>query len=164
MANKVYTAPESALTWDSAGTSAALTCTSLASGSGRVGAQLDRGSGSRAMRYRWEFRCKVGSNPTVGNMVELYLATAHTSSSNIDGDVGTADAALSAADKRRNLLTVGTCVMDVADSTKTFRASGFIWVPTQYVSPVVYNNTGQTFSATASDHVFILIPMPDEIQ
>lgn len=163
MANKIYVAPESAITWKSSGGSAAITCTSLANNAGRVGAQYDRGAGSRTARFLWEFEAKCVATPTLGNTISLYLAVAQADATKPSGDVGQADAALSALDKRRNLIFLGVVEVDVA-GTGFQRGSGVIEIAHRYLSLVVVNEAGSAFSATAGDTLFTMTPIPDEIQ
>lgn len=163
MANKTYVNPETTLTWKSSGGSAAITCTSLANNAGRVGAQLDRGASARAQRFYWELEYKCVATPTLGATVSVYLATAYANSASPDGNVGTADAALSALDKRRNLLFLGVVECDVA-STALQKGSGTIEIAARYLSLVLVNEAGAAFSATAGDTIFSLTPIPDELQ
>lgn len=163
MPNKVYYAPETAIVFKSSGGDAVITCTSLANNAGRVGAQFDRGTGSKPQRFRWEFECKLVATPTLGNTISLYLATAQANSASPDGNVGTADAALSALDKRRNLQFLGVVEIDVAGTT-LMKGSGVCEIESRYISGVVVNEGGSAFSATATDTVFTLTPIPPEIQ
>lgn len=163
MANKVYSAPESAITFKSSGGSAVITCTSLANNAGRVSAQYDRSTGSRATRFFVEFEFKCVATPTLGNLVTLYFAQAQADNTHPDGDVGVSDAALSALDKRRNL-TVGVAAQIDVASTALQKASGFVELHGRYITAVVVNEAGSAFSATAGDTIITLTPMPDEVQ
>lgn len=164
MANKVYANSEAAITWKSSGGSAVITGTSLANNAGRVGAQWDRGAGARCLRFIWELQFKCVATPTLGNLVSLYLACAQADATIPAGNVGQTDAALSALDKRRNLIFCGVVEIDVA-STALQAGSGLtIEVPHRYLSPVIINEAGAAFSATATDTLLTLTPIPDELQ
>jgi hypothetical protein len=161
--SKIYNDSESAITWKSSGGSAAITCTSLANNAGRVGVQFDRGAGARAQRFIWELQYKCVATPTLGSTVSLYMAVAQSDATIPTGNVGQADAALSALDKRRNLTFLGVSEIDVA-STALQTASGFIELEHRYLSLVLINETGAAFSATATDTLFTLTPVPLENQ
>lgn len=163
MANKIYVAPESAIVWKSSGGTYTFTPTSVANAAGRIGAQGDLGSASHSGWYRWRAKTKCGTAGTVGRAVRIYIATSDGTIE--DGNLSTADAGVSSEDKTRNLLFVGCIVVDKAsDATEPFQASGIVYLPYRYVSPVWWNDTAQALSSTAGDHEFQLIPIPDEIQ
>lgn len=137
----------------------------LANNAGRIGTQVDLGAASRPAAYRWRAKAKsgsVGNNPTLAGVIEIYLSTSDGATQ--DGNLGTTDAALSSADKRANLQRLGVIVVDKADYAESFQASGDVVITSRYVSPVLYNATGQAFSNTDADHLFQLTPLLDEIQ
>lgn len=164
MPNKVLTAPETPITFRPSGGDVAFGVTSLGATAGRVSAQHDRGAGAKARRYRWEARTKAGATPTIGQLIEVYIATAESDPAKVDGNVGTSDAALSSAEKRRNLRLIGAIICDVANTTDPFQASGIVEIQARYVQVVWYNPNTWALSGTAADHEFVLIPIPDEIQ
>lgn len=162
MANLIYRARESAITWLASGGSAVLTLTSLASGAGRVGALNDFGaSTSVARRYVWRFWCKFATTPVVGEVIEIYLKT---SDGTHDDNDDSGDIALSAQDKLRNLALIGVLEVDEASTTPEFSCSGEIEVSAREIAPVIWNATADALSSTAGDHGFELVPVPDEIQ
>lgn len=164
MANQILQAPGTAVTFKASGGDVTFTNTSVANGAGRISAQWDRGSGSKPGLYRWEATTKAAAGLSVGAVLEIYLATAHSSSSQIDGNQSTSDAAFSATDKRRNLQVVGSIVADSTSSGEIQNASGLVFITARYVSVVWWNALGQALSSTAGDHVFTLIPYPPEVQ
>lgn len=164
MANLIYHAPGTPITFKSSGGDVTFTPTSVANAAGRISAQWNRGAGSMPGLYRWEAITKAGAALAVGAVLEIYLATAHVSSSQIDGNQSTSDAAFSAADKRRNLQVVGSIVADSTSNGEIQTASGWVLITARYVSVVWWNALGQTLSGTASDHSFTLTPYPLEIQ
>jgi hypothetical protein len=167
MANKVYVARETALSWKTSAGTAVITLTSLANAAGRIGAQVDRGAASTAARYVWRLRTKLGATTTgvvLGNTLSVYLATSDDGTV-IDGAQSTADAALSSLEKRRNLQFLGVVEVDkTAAAGDQYIGSGVCEIPSRYVSPVIINEVGNALSATATDHEFTLTPVPDEIQ
>jgi hypothetical protein len=167
MANKVYRALETAIIWKTSAGTAVLTMTSLANNAGRIGAQVDRGAGSSAARYLWRLRTKLGATTTsvvLGNTLSVYLATSDDGTV-IDGAQSTADAALSSLEKRRNLQFLGVVEVDkTAAAGDQYIGSGICEIANRYISPVIINEVGNTLSATATDHEFDLIPIPDEVQ
>jgi hypothetical protein len=164
MANKIYGNSEAAITWKSTGGSAQITCTSLANNAGRVGAQFDRGAGARALRFIWELQFKCAATPTLGNMVSVYLAVAQDDATIPTGNVGQADAALSALDKRRNLIFLGVVEIDVASTALQCGSGLTAEIPHRYLSLVLVNESGAAFSSTATDTLFTMTPIPDEVQ
>lgn len=161
MANKVYQALESAITWLSTGGTEAFTPTSLAAGAGRQGALHDFTTGSVARRFAWRAWIKPGATRVVGEVVRVYLKT--SDGSHPDNDDGTGDIAVSAEDKLRNLEQIGAIVID-ENAQVEMVASGVVEVLHRYAAPVFWNATANSLSATAADFGFSLTPVPDEVQ
>ena len=162
MPNKIYIAPEAAIVFKSSGGTVTFTPTSLGNNAGRVSARHDRGTGSRAARFEWRAKTKCATAPAVGTLLYVYLSTSDGASA--DGELGTADAALPALDRRRNLQLLDTVACDEASATRFFIKSGLIEVTSRYLSVVWVNEFGVSLSATAGDHEFSLTPVPDEVQ
>ena len=159
-----YTLPGSPITFaDSAQTpTATWTLSALASGAGRLSARYDRGAG--AGPSVWEMRCKVSltGTVTVGQTLELYLAT--SDGTDADGALGTADASL-ASDKRRNLLFVGVLVTDQTTTNVTMTASfRNIYLPQRYFSLAIWNNTSLPIETSTSKHRCQMTPVPIQMQ
>jgi hypothetical protein len=163
MANKVYLAPESVITFaDSAQTpTVTITLANLGPGTGRVSAQYDRGIGAKPFLYKWRFSCQLTGTNVVGAVIDLFFATGD--GANIDGEVGTIDAALP-TDKRRNLQPLGSLTVDQVVTNTTMSSSGLIMLADRYISLGVWNGTGLTFNNSTSVHKLSLIPVPPEIQ
>lgn len=168
MANKVYTAPETALVFTESSGDATFTPKNVANGAGRVSAQLDRGAGSKAMRYRWEAKFSTQANITPGTagvQLEVYIITAHHTAADVDSSVGQSDAALSSRNQLLNAKLIGIVVpTGTAAGTGSFVASGIVEIAARYVSVAYWNATGQALVNTDNTHPFRLVPMPDEIQ
>ena len=161
MANKVYQPQETAVTWASSGGTETFTPTSLATVSGRQGAHHDFTTGSVSRRFAWRAYIKPGGTRVVGEIVEIWLKS--SDGSHPDNDDGTGDAALSAADKRRNLMQLGTIQID-ENAAVEMVASGVVELLHRYGAPVFYNATANTLSSTAGDFGFSMTPVPDEVK
>lgn len=161
MANKIYQAAETAITWLSSGGTATFTPTSLGSSAGRQGAHHDLGTSSRSRRFAWRAWLKPGGTRTVGQTIEVYLKT--SDGSHPDNDDGTGDAAVSAADKLRNLRMIGLIQID-ENAAVEMVASGEVEISQRYCAPVFWNATSNALSSTAGDFGFSLTPIPDEVQ
>ncbi len=162
MANKGYIARETPVVWSDTTGDLAMTLNNLAAGAGRVGARKDFGAGSTADEFTWRLTVQFDTAPVVGETVDVYLATSDGTEE--DGQVGTANAALSAEDKLKNLTLIGSLVVDVATVDIDFTASGVCRIPTRYVSPVIFNNTADNLQATNDTGELTLTAIPPEIQ
>lgn len=163
MANKVYKVDETEIVWKDTGTPA-ITLNNLAAGAGRQGAQKDLGAPgtARAYRFAWCFRCQFATTPVLGETVEIYLK--RSDGTRIDNDDGTTDAAVSAADKKNNLLSIGVLRVDEAATGVAMVKRGVVEILERYVQPVIWNATADNLVATNDLNDFTLTPIPDEIQ
>jgi hypothetical protein len=161
MANKAYQHDESAITWRSSTGTELLTCTSLGAAAGRQGAHHDFGTAARARRFAWRAWIVPGATRVVGQLVTVYFKT--SDGTNHDNDDGTGDIAVSAADKTRNLMVLGSIQID-ENAAVPMVASGEFEMSHRYGAPVMWNGTANSLSATALDFGFSLTPVPDEIQ
>lgn len=161
MANLVYQKQEAAITWLSSGGTEAFTPTSLGAAAGRQGAHHDFGTASAGRRFAWRAWVKPGGTRVVGEVVEIYLKT--SDGSHPDNDDGTGDIAVSAADKRRNLMYIG-CLQIDENAAVEMVASGVVELLHRYGAPVFWNATANALSSTAGDFGFSMTPVPDEIQ
>lgn len=163
--NLIYYKPETTVTFKASGGDAVITLTSLANGAGRVSAQLDRGAGSKPGLYTIQFITKAAAALAVGAQLFIYFLQTSTSA-NVPGNLGTADAAVSSSDKQRNL-GAPVCIVN-ADSTSNGEVqltnSNIIEVYGRYNSVMVWNALGQALSGTAGDHVITMTPYPADIQ
>src|SRR3990167_5077663 len=126
MANKVYVAPETALSLRDSGGDAVLTLNNLAFGVGRISAQVDRGAGSKPRLYKWRGIFQFETAAVVGEIVEIYLAEA-TTATDIDGVVGQSDAAMTAVQKS-NLKLMGVVLVQSTSTATDFVASGYVLI------------------------------------
>ena len=162
MANKQYINPETAIELNgTAGADVAFSMEGVANNAGRVSAQKDLGASARAEVYEWRCNVQWQATPTKGNALELYIAQGD--GTNVDGDVGTSDAALGSEDQLVNLHRIGSVVVETANTTKMV-ASGVCRITSRYVSAVGFNRGGSSINATDSNFNFVLIPIPPELQ
>lgn len=162
MANEVLQKYGTATTWTSSGGDLAMTMTSLASASARVGASKDRGA-TRSRKMQFEVQVDFASAPTKGTTVDLYLMTS-SDNSNWDGGTAPSDAALGSVDTLPQLVFVGSLVVDDI-TTPNQRATFEIENAARYIAPVIHNNgTGQALTSTGTDQIVKMTPIVDEIQ
>jgi hypothetical protein len=158
--SKAYlAAPETAITFDAAGTTVVFTQTSLATQTGRQSAQHDFGDAARAYKYRWRAKVQFATAPVVGEAVDFYYKSALTASTVLDNDDGTGDADLSAEDKLKNLHYIGSIIVDEAVQDIEMVASGVIDIYERFIHIVCWNDTADALTATSTEHSFILTPI-----
>lgn len=162
--NKIYVESETAVTFaDGAQTpTVTITFSALATLTGRVSAQYDRGAGSLAPCFRWRATAQLTGTNVVGQTIEYYLATSN--GTNIDGEVGTADAALASVNVLPALKYLGSVpVVQTTTNTNT-TGSGVYCTSARYVSVVVWNASSLPFKTDTAVHKFSLIPFAPEVQ
>ncbi len=160
MANEAYIRKgTSKLVNGAAGADVAFSIEGRGTGAGWVSAQIDWGAAPRPATYEWSCEAKWQGTPTQGAVLELYVAGApDADSTQIDGNVGSTDAALGDVDMRRNLRYIG-CVV-VEDATTAIRVSSGSFEFTQrYMSIVGYNGGGTSLDATDSNFRFDIVPV-----
>ena len=139
-----------------AGADHAWSMETIADGAGRVSIQVDWGAAPRANIYDWSAEALMQATPTQGTTIDFYIATApEDDATQVDGDLGVADAALGDIDQLRNLQYIGALVIEEADTTKMVGAGSFS-TNVRFFSIVGMNNTGATINATDSNFVFKL--------
>ena len=154
--SKAYQVAETEITFKASGGTVAFTPTSLGASAGRQSAQHDFGASARAYMFNWTAYVKFATAPVVGETIDIYAKT--SDGTHIDNDDGTTDAAVSAADKLKNLHYLGSIMVDEAGSTPEFSASGRVQLSRRYFQVVFWNATADGLSATAADHGFVLEP------
>ncbi len=165
MANEILVKPGTAITWKESGGTNVITLNNLAAGAGRVGAQYDKGAGAQEAWFKAHLVVQFETAPAVGEMVELYLL--NHDGTNVPGSVGTADAAVTDADKKLNFASCPLVIVsaEAAAADQNFEASGLAYLPMRYISPVVWNNSaGDNLQATNNISVITLTPLIDELQ
>lgn len=165
MANKVYAAQETSLTWTDTGGDYALDLGSLAAAAVRAGGEGDLGAFPNSRLYRWKLVIDgFDTAPVVGEAVDLYLAFSEDATqATRDGDLSGTDGASSTV-VLPNLMYIGSAVVQTTTAADELVASGEVSISSRYVTPVVHNNTADALLGTSDAHKFILTPVPDEIQ
>lgn len=161
MANEAYISVGTALKVNGeAGADFAWSMEGVTNGAMRTSAQIDLGVSPRPVLYRWHCEVQWQATPTQYATLELFLAEApDNDSTQIDGDVGASDAAVSDIDTRFNLRRFGSVVSENAAASEKCVASGIIEIPSRYCSIVGYNAAGATINATDSNFIFFLVPI-----
>ena len=162
MPNKIYTAPETTLTFQDSSGNYAITLNNLPDGAGRVSARADKGAGSKAKIFRVTVVIQFNAPVVVGKAVEIYLF--RSDGTYADGTVGTADATL-VADKRKNGTFIGSVVADqtaaTIDTVVTFED---VVISSRYFSVGVWNASGVALKASANASKILVTPIPAEVQ
>ena len=161
MANKVFIARGTPVVFQESGGDAVITLLNMLTGVARVSARYDQGAGSTSEWWEWRATFQFDTTPVLGESVDLYLALSDGTLE--DGDVGTADAAV-LTPVLRNLVFIGSVVVQVATATVDQRASGICRIPSRYFSLVVHNNTADSLENTANVNTITMTPIPPEIQ
>lgn len=148
-----------------AGANVAFSVEGLTTSNGRVSAQIDLGAAPRPSEFEWSCEVQWQATPTQGLGLALYAAGAPDSdATQIDGDVGSTDAALGDADMRRNLKYIGYVASENAAASEICVASGVFRHTMRYLSIVAFNEAGATVNATDSNFKFLLRPIFSEVQ
>lgn len=163
MANLVYMATETAITWRASGGTEPITLTSLGADAGRQGDHYNFTTADRSRKYQWRAWIVPSGTRVPEEMVHIYLKRGN--GTNFDNDMGVSDIAMAAGLKEKllNCLYLGTIHID-EDAAVEMGTGGEIEISDQYVAPVFWNDTANALSATPGDFGFDLTPVPDEIQ
>jgi hypothetical protein len=161
---KVYQTPGAAASFKDATLSPTVVFTpkNEAAAKGRISAQWDRGAGSQPARYKWRMLTRWAATATGGDTLRVYLVS--SDGTNADGTMGATDVELSAETQlANNCQFLGTVVSGGADQLEC--SSGVCWIHDRYVQVAVWNGAAtKALTNTAGDHIFTLIPIPDDIQ
>lgn len=142
------------------GATSAFSVEGIANASGWVSAQVDWGAAPRPDWYEWSCEVQFQATPTQGLGLELYVAGApDADATQIDGDIGSTDAALGDIDMRRNLRFIGYVVSENAAASEKCVASGTFQFTQRYMSIVGYNASGASVNATDSNFRFDIVPV-----
>lgn len=153
---------ETPITFKDSGGSAVITLQNLAASAGRISAQYDRGAGILAPLCTIRASVPFETAPIVGEAVRIYVAT--SDGTNVDGTVGTSDAALTST-KLANLMLVGNVVVDTT-SVDTVVTGTFQDVPitTRYFSIGVFNGTADNLQDDANTAVVTVTFYTPQVQ
>jgi len=168
MANKVYIAPETTITWLDTGGDLDCDLGGLAADGGQMGAYHDMGAASHAEQCEIELLIDgFDTAPVVGETVDLYLSFSNATT-NFDGNpttdpTTTAEGTMTTA-QLKNCLFVGSVVVYSTTAGDELKSTFIVRIPSRYVSPVVHNNTVDALLSTADAHSIKLTPCPPEVQ
>ena len=162
MVSKIYRAIETAIRFKDTDATYTLTLNNLAASTGgRISDRVDRGAGSLPREYRWKAVMQFETAPVVGEYVEIVLS--QSDGTNEDGNVGTTDAALTAA-VAANLDTIGIVKVQTVDADVDNIASGSFVIEERYFSIGVLNKAVDNLKATNDLSWVEVTPMPSESQ
>lgn len=141
-----------------------LTLQNLTSLSGRSGDRHDKGTGAQPAQWLWQCSFTLVGTKVPGAALEIWVSW--SDGTYTDGALGTTNAALAAADKRRNLKLLGQTQADSSDATtgNALVASGMAWLPSRYFIPVIYNATTLPTQNTATGSKCQFTPVLFEMQ
>lgn len=161
MANKVYRAIETAITFRDSSGDVVLSLQNLAAGAGRVSARYDRGAGSLAAEHMVTCVFQMETAGVIGDTIEVYLFP--SDGTYMDGTLGTSDAALT-SDKRRNGTLIGFVQVDTTSTATDIIRTFHCMIRSRYYSIGVWNATADNLEDTANASRIIVTPVPPEIQ
>lgn len=162
MANQILLLPGTALTFKDSGGDAVITLQNLAFGAGRISARYDRGAGAKPMWYKVRFIAQYNTAPQTSEFAEAYLY--ESDGTYVDGNVGTADAALTSA-KLANGKIINMNEVDTTSTATNIISSGICLISDRYFSIGVWDrSSGDNFQNTANASLIILTPLSQEIQ
>lgn len=162
MANKIYVAQETSLTFKDSGGDVVITLNNLATQVARISVQKDRGAGSIAREHTIRGVFEWETQPVVGQGVDLYLST--SDGTDPDGQEGVSDADIGALGSLNNMTFIGRVLVTTATVDHQMTATFHILISTRYYSLVAYNNSDDNLQATANTSWIVSTPVPDEIQ
>lgn len=159
---KIYETPGTTVAFRGSGGSITLTPQNEAAAKGRISNPWDRGAGSQPARYKWRMKTRWAATATSGESLRIYLVT--SDGTNPDGTLSAADAELAAETPLlNNCQFIGAVISSGADQVEV--SSGLCMIHDRYVQVAVWNGSAaKAMTNTESDHIFTLIPIPDDIQ
>lgn len=162
MANKVYVARETALTFNDTAGATTLALNNQTTLTAQVSDRHDLGAGSTPGLFEWRMTIQMATAGVPGEAIHLYISQSDGTLE--DGDIGTTAAALTTLETLKNLHYVGSVIVETNSTSEDFRASGKFEVTSRYFSVVVHNDTADNLKATNDVSSVIVTPIPDEIQ
>lgn len=162
MPNLVYQAIQTPKTFKDSGGDVTITLINLGFGAGRLSARVDRGAGSLPQMHELRAAIQWETAPIVDETADFFLFA--SDGTDADGAVGTADAALTAAQKKNGIF-IGSVkaqtTSTATDSTASFRFA----ITTRYYSIGVWNSSqADNLENTSNANRFSVTPIPPEIQ
>lgn len=136
----------------------------IANAAGRQATLYDLGADGTARPglYRYRFHTQAQATPTVDNCCELYGKT--SDGTHPDNDDGATDAAVSAANKLKNLTVMRPAIVDEAAANIEFVSKGVVELLHRYFAPVLWNAMGSAITNDAAETKLHLTPVYDQSQ
>jgi len=139
-----------------------ITLTSLANGAGRISAVIDNTTVRAPAAMVYLEVTTGGTAPTANTPIKLYLIRRSNATPDLsDSNLGTADAAVATEPGNAELL--GSVIVTAATNASYFKSFMAYDLSAKY-SFVVWNGTGQTLNATASNFDLQVVPVTMEAQ
>lgn len=159
---KIYESPGTAVTFRGTGGTVTFTPQNEGTGKGRISSAWDRGAGALPARYKWRMRTRWAATAAAGDALRVYLVT--SDGANPDGTLSATDAELtSEASLAYNCRFLGAVFSVAADQVEV--SSGVCEIHDRYVQVAAFNGSStKALTNTETDHIFTLIPIPDDIQ
>ena len=131
----------------------------ITNGAGRVSAQIDLGPAPRPYVYQWSCEVQFQATPTKGKGLDLSYATApDDDATQIDGDIGAVDAALTSSDDVNGLIYFDSVNSRTGVASEKCVESGEISITTRYLSIAAIDNSGASVDATDTNFRFNIQP------
>lgn len=166
MANELYIAVGTAELFNGeAGATVAFSVEGVANNAGRTSAQKDWGAAPREYIYDWSCEVMWQATPTQFGTLDLYIAEAPDGdATQIAGDQGASDAALTDTDAVLNMRHIGSVVSENAAAGEKCVAHGQFTSYARYFSVVAVNKGGAAINATDSNFRFDIQPKSYQVQ
>lgn len=162
MSNKIYLHQEAPVAFSTAMGGIDFAPTGLPPGSGHKSNELNLGTAARSRLFNWRAFTKLDGTPSgVVGSVDVYLITSN--GVRTDGNIGSGEMPVS-ANKFYNFKFVGSLNVDDEGASPVLINSGYVDIPSQYVSFAFLNDTDIPISSTDSDSGLTIIPVPDTVQ
>jgi hypothetical protein len=159
---KIYEAPGTPITFRGSGGTVPMTPQNEAAAKGRISNSWDRGAGAQPARYKWRMRTRWVATASSADSLRVYLVT--SDGANPDGTLSATDAELTSETPLANNCQFLGAVMS-AGVSQVEVSSGVCSIHDRYVQIAVWNaSTSKALTNTETDHIFTLIPIPDDIQ
>ncbi len=167
MANKLYSAQETAIVFGSeGGDDVDWSTESIADNAGRQSDTHSFAAASRADRFLLEFWTQFQATPVVGDTLRLYIKEYGNegTADHPTNDDGAGDAAVSAEDKLHNLKLVQLLVVDEAAANIEMGVKVEVSILVRHFALVLWNASGAAITTDVAETKARLTPMPPELQ
>ena len=163
MANLIYRSQETAIQFSDTDGDFAITLANLGTSAGRISARVDRGAGSKPMRYKWRSSLQFQATPAVGLNGVVDILLCESDGTYADANLGTTNSAIATWYVAANLQTIGQVRVQSATANLSFVSSGICWIVERYFQIGVWNYSTALRNSNNINRI-IVIPMPDEVQ